>query len=105
MNTLNIEKLAKVTSLTKNQILMGTLFHTINRFSINDDLEKARFLTGMVRDHLCYCPDCLSEKPFHRLIWRIKDIDVCLRHHYVLLDKCLSCNHCHLTQKSIINKT
>lgn len=37
------------------------------------------------------CPDCLRDAPYHRAIWDLLFISVCLVHHKVLVDTCRQC--------------
>ncbi len=37
------------------------------------------------------CPDCLAEKPYHRRIWDLRQVDVCPRHSRQLIDRCPDC--------------
>lgn len=38
-----------------------------------------------------YCPMCLSEKPFHRLLWSVTGVSACMRHRVLLNDACHRC--------------
>lgn len=49
------------------------------------------FLSGVVADHLRYCPLCLAEHGYYRLTWRFLTIEGCDEHGCRLLDRC---DHC-----------
>lgn len=38
-----------------------------------------------------FCPKCLRESPYHRLVWSACDIAICLRHRCLLCDACPAC--------------
>ena len=38
-----------------------------------------------------YCPHCLQERPYHRLIWMLCAINVCLSHRCLLVRECRAC--------------
>lgn len=39
-----------------------------------------------------FCPSCLRESAYHRLIWMPIAVSVCLRHKCLLINRCLKCN-------------
>ncbi len=39
-----------------------------------------------------YCPDCMKDAEYHRLLWDVSMIGVCLKHKLNLIDKCPHCN-------------
>src|SRR5712692_1418517 len=39
-----------------------------------------------------FCPSCLQESAYHRLIWMPIAVSVCLRHKCLLINHCLECN-------------
>ncbi|ASJ56829.1 hypothetical protein BP422_26900 [Brevibacillus formosus] len=90
-NILNIDKLAKVTRLKSNVLLSGYLYYLLNTFSMGTEVERSRFTSGMLRETLYFCPECLKDKKYHRLHWRINGIDTCITHRNRLQDKCPQC--------------
>lgn len=52
-----------------------------------------RLLTGiMEKSALRFCPLCLRESPvYYRLVWKLADVTVCLRHGVYLMTRCPSC--------------
>lgn len=49
------------------------------------------FLSGVVADHLRYCPLCVTEQGYYRLTWRFLAIEGCDEHGSRLLDRCSHC--------------
>lgn len=91
LNILDIEKLAKVTRMEPNVLLSGSLYYLLLTFSQGTEIERARFTSGMLRETLHFCPECLKDKKYHRLLWRIKGIETCIMHRIPLQDKCPQC--------------
>lgn len=91
---IDIEKLALTTGLTKNQIEQLTLLQLTRTLVGNSDFDcsKSRILSGELATTRRFCPFCLKEKGYYQLLWQIHEIQVCLRHQTVLLDKCPSCD-------------
>lgn len=90
-NILNIDKLAKVTRLESDVLLSGSLYYLLHTFSLGTEVERSRFTAGMIRETLHYCPECLKDKKYHRLHWRINGIHTCIIHRIKLQDKCPQC--------------
>lgn len=41
-----------------------------------------------------YCPLCLREEPYFRLLWQLAEVQVCPLHRIVLRDRCAECGKC-----------
>ena len=39
-----------------------------------------------------FCPSCLQESAYHRLVWMPVAVSVCLQHKCLLMNHCISCN-------------
>jgi excisionase family DNA binding protein len=39
-----------------------------------------------------YCPICVQQRPYHRLIWHLVVASICLEHKCLLIDKCYNCD-------------
>lgn len=57
------------------------------------ELLKKSILKKYFNYSRVYCPLCLKENSFYKLLWQIKDIDYCYKHHVKLLDKCPYCKN------------
>ncbi len=97
LNVIDYTKFSYKTGLNQESVFKLTLYNVLKKFSINDNLVRARFLNGMIRDEIFfYCPECLKEKAYHRLTWMIEDIKGCHVHKTSLRN---SCPHCRSTLK------
>jgi hypothetical protein len=92
-NSLNMEKLAKSIGVEENLLLRCTFYNIIRLFCGDKEIERVRFLSGMIRQSLHYCPKCLKEKRFNHLVWKIEGIDGCIKHGDKLLKQCSFCNN------------
>lgn len=92
VNVINAEKLAKVAMANVETVLKGSLYYLLDKFSQGESLERARFLSGVIRDYVVYCPICLYEHRYYPIYWRIDGLDVCLKHRTKLLTSCFTCN-------------
>lgn len=91
LHLLDIDKLAKITRLESNVLLSASLYYLLHTFSQGTELERARFTAGMLRETLHYCPECLRNKNYHRLLWRVNGIQTCITHRILLENKCPLC--------------
>jgi len=69
-----------------------TFYHLSRKFSHGStSMHPRATLVGAIADNLRYCPACVRERPFYRLIWRFAWLPGCPAHACRLLD---TCGHC-----------
>ena len=83
----------QITGDTSNSLINNSFFKVIEKFCTHEKVERARVLSGIFDYEYRYCPLCLKEKTYNRLVWRIKNIKICNQHKVKILDKCLLCNN------------
>jgi hypothetical protein len=88
---IDLNKILKMGGIDENKLLQSTFYYVINTFCDESEIERARFISGMMREEFYYCPVCMNENPYHRLIWVAKDITVCTKHNIKLVN---TCSHC-----------
>src|SRR5258708_29690959 len=78
---------------TKQEAILATTFYYFStKFGRSTRPSPlARFLKGSLGSHLRYCPVCLSENSYYRLIWRFLALPGCATHSCRLLDCCCHC--------------
>jgi len=54
-------------------------------------LSPGHFVQDMVLGTLQVCPLCLQAQPYTRLLWRLRPVCACLKHHCVLQTHCHHC--------------
>ncbi len=92
INIIDYSKLATATGLNEADIFNLTLYNLLKKFSVNDNLDRSRFLLDMLtNDSFYYCPLCLKENPYHHLIWSIKEVTLCKKHGIYLINECYKC--------------
>ncbi|OMF34609.1 hypothetical protein BK133_12510 [Paenibacillus sp. FSL H8-0548] len=93
---INVDKLCELL-LCKPDILMNTtLLPVLKIFQFKNDLQRSRFLSGLISSEYRYCPHCLRDEEYQRLHWRISDITACNTH------KCNLVNYCGVCNKTIV---
>lgn len=90
-NTINLEKLSKISDITVNDLL-GLSFHNLlKKFTDDKETSRSRVMRGMLHNEYQYCRKCLREKPYHLFLWLLKDIKICHKHYCRLETACIHC--------------
>ena len=48
---------------------------------------------GLLRHRRSWCPECLREKPYERLLWTLRPVRMCSVHQLPLAERCPLCGH------------
>jgi hypothetical protein len=78
----------EITGCTSESLISNSFYKVLERIQV----KRTRFIVGIFDYRFRYCPLCLREKAYNKLIWRIKNIKICNLHKVMLLDRCLCCN-------------
>ncbi|WP_078543087.1 TniQ family protein [Litchfieldia alkalitelluris] len=89
---LDMNKLDELIGVSKVELISCTFFNVIEHLGASDNVENSRIMLGVKRDYLCYCNTCLKENGYHKLIWQINDVNVCLEHNENLVQQCPNCS-------------
>jgi len=89
---LSFGKIALHTKCEDSQILATTFFHLVKKFHKSTHPRQiADFLQNSLSQHLRYCPKCLVEAPYYRLVWRFSVLPGCTVHGCRFLNQCGLC--------------
>ncbi|MBY6038326.1 TniQ family protein [Fictibacillus nanhaiensis] len=88
-NNYNIEMLANLTGLSIESLLSLTIVPYHTKFDLFINMLNKEFETNVRK----VCPLCISKDKYFKLIWQVKEIDIC-NEHLVKLQK--SCGKCGL---------
>lgn len=83
LSGLNHKDIEKLTLLPYVSIVYGQQ----NTISLNN-----RNLSNVLSTNLRYCPLCLFENLYYKLIWRVLELTRCTKHHVLLIDTCPFCS-------------
>ncbi|WP_225999814.1 TniQ family protein [Paenibacillus sp. BJ-4] len=92
-STLDVKLLSELTNLSIQTLLSMTHYYAQSKFSHSKKIVYSRFMRGLVRDVLYFCPQCLATKNYIRLKWKIVGVDICLEHLTFLSTCCLNCSY------------
>ncbi|ERK32414.1 TniQ family protein [Clostridium intestinale] len=99
---ININGLEKLLGFKVDLLLKNTFYRFIERFGDGSEVERSRFISGSIRNEFSFCPKCLKEKMYYKLIWKISEIKICDKHGCTLISKCVKCNS-KITYEDIIS--
>lgn len=89
---LNLELFSQVTDISKDELLSMTYHYVQFKFSHSEEVTQSRIMKETIRDILYFCPQCLDKQNYIRLKWKIRGMDICLKHNTPLSTVCPSCN-------------
>lgn len=92
INMIEPLNMAYLTGIENEEILKMSFYYLIKKLCGKSNIDRSRFISNMLRDTFCYCPKCLEENPYHRLLWSIRDVSICVKHNMPLVYKCPNCN-------------
>ncbi|MEO2255403.1 TniQ family protein [Paenibacillus amylolyticus] len=90
-NVLNIRLIEQHLHLEKGSLSGLSFQNILAKFKGAGRPENSRFMKGLIRKDLHYCPFCLCEGDYYSLLWRIETINFCFKHHTQLTTICNSC--------------
>lgn len=88
---LNIEQLSNLTGQSIERLFEATFAPLMKTFGVNQEIQSARFLSGMILDTYRFCPECLKEMLYYRLLWKMAPVTACIKHDVFLVNGCPSC--------------
>jgi hypothetical protein len=99
-NDFSYEDTKKVSDLINGDV--NDLYkRSIDYHRTNDrEIDELLFLRSRVK----FCPFCIKDEPYHKWVWNINPIAICLNHSILLIDKCENCNK-NISLRSLMKKT
>ncbi|NQX62206.1 TniQ family protein [Paenibacillus qinlingensis] len=92
-SVLDVKKVSYILGLEESEIKRASFTNVLRSFKGSSKEVHCRFLNGIIRDHLFYCRDCLSNKMVLNLMWKVKGVDTCLIHKRKLSNECSNCRN------------
>lgn len=100
-----ISNLTNLLGINEESILKMTFWSLFNKFYTNIIAENNQFRTVIsdefVKNKRRFCVSCLRESGYYKLLWQVREIDMCNIHFTKLQSKCLSCG----TEQPFISST
>lgn len=90
-SVLDMENILGLTGQPIERLLDASLARVLRTFGVNQEIQRARFMSGMILDTYRFCPQCLKEKLYYRLIWKMNPVKACTQHDVFLVNGCPSC--------------
>lgn len=90
-NILNIENIEQHLGVSLNEFKRHSFWSLISHFVDEGEISSTKIMRGMHRINYAYCPQCLYESQYRRLIWNLKVISFCPNHNTQLNEVCTHC--------------
>lgn len=90
-SVLNMKQLSDLTGHTVAKLLDATFAPLLRTFGASQEVQRARFASGMILDTYRFCPQCLEAAMYFRLLWRMAPVTSCVQHGVSLVDRCPRC--------------
>lgn len=58
-----------------------------------EEMQFSRLLSNLIEEKLKYCPYCVKERGYYRLIWQVREVNICIEHRIKLIENCPGCNN------------
>lgn len=84
--------LSEITGIPVDELEDLNFINVVKRFSSKDALYSSnRFLTSELENYRKFCPHCVREEGYYKLLWQIKEVEACLNHKVYLMKECPEC--------------
>lgn len=91
-DTLDIKLFEKMLRIKEDSILKLTFTSVYKKLRIEENkMIHSRLLSDMIDIHRKYCPKCIGNKLAYKLIWQVREINICDIHNIKLQHSCWSC--------------
>ncbi|MFJ7993855.1 TniQ family protein [Peribacillus frigoritolerans] len=96
LNTIDVKLLVSLTDLDVNCLNLCTFNGLISHFISCDETRRLNNSSTLIKDLFTvkkrnFCPGCLQENIYYKLIWQVKDILTCPSHNIPLTSLCPEC--------------
>jgi transcriptional regulator with XRE-family HTH domain len=89
---LSFDNLSNLTDYPENYFRRLTFHYLLQKFDRSTHPQaSSRFLGNSISEYLRWCPVCLAENGYIRLIWRFRRLQGCVHHECQLVDCCPNC--------------
>lgn len=89
---LDIKRFEKMLNINDDSILKSTFISIYKKLNIEDNkMAHSRLLSNMVDIQRKYCPMCIGNQLAYKLIWQVREIDICDIHNIKLQHVCWKC--------------
>lgn len=93
-STLDLSLLSSLLLTSRDTLEDLTFMHVFRKFGVDiNDINHCRILSNLIDTNRKFCPDCISENPYFRLIFQVTEIKYCEKHGLELNTNCSNCDN------------
>lgn len=90
---IELHKLASMLDITGESLENMTFIPLYKKLGIDKlVVHHSRVLSNIIERHRKYCPKCLKENRYYKLIWQVKEVRYCENHCLELISRCPCCD-------------
>lgn len=91
---INLEALSQIVGIPLSRLRAMTFQSVVEKYTDHIDISQdypavMRDVTDKIQRR--FCPVCLQEDGVLKLIWQVKEVEICDKHHVRLISKCPEC--------------
>jgi len=90
-NILSVNAIEKYSGVTFDAVRQHSFWSLLNHFVKDDEISSTKIMRDMLRSNYAYCPRCIHEYEYRKLMWNVRAITYCPTHNLRLSEVC---NHC-----------
>lgn len=88
---LDFNKLEQVIRLDVSKLKKHSFWQLLNLFVHDDEISSTKIMRDMLRKYYAFCPQCLKETKYRKLLWNVSAIGHCHVHKQRLIECCPCC--------------
>lgn len=93
-STIDLSLLSSLLLTSRDALEDLTFMQVFRKFGVDiNDINHSRILSNLIDTNRKFCPECISENPYFKLIWQVTEIKFCEKHGLELNTKCSNCNN------------
>lgn len=90
-NILNFKSMEQYIGVSSSKLKQHSLWSTISHFVDDGEISSTKIMREMIRIDYAYCPQCIYEYKYRKLMWNLKVISYCPDHNLHLNEVCTHC--------------
>ncbi len=92
-STVDLNLLSSLLLTSCNTLESLTFIYVFRKFGVDiNEINHSRILSNLIDTNRKFCPECISENPYFKLIWQVTEINYCEKHGLELNTRCSNCN-------------
>jgi hypothetical protein len=89
---IKLDQLSSMLDIDKNPLGSLTFMPIYQKLGIDKSaIPHSRVLSTVIEKYRKFCPKCIAENPYYKLLWQVQEINFCIIHNIRLQPSCSKC--------------